>query len=103
MTRPTLVSLFTGIGGLDAGLERAGFEVVASVEQSPSARGVLIRLRPDLPLLGEPDACALTKSDWRDHIGRTEIDLLAGGPPCQPFSHAASWARPESAFDDDRA
>jgi len=88
---------------LDAGLAQAGFEVVGSVEQDPSARDVLARLRPDWPLLTEPDACALSEADWRRHIGRTDIDLLAGGPPCQPFSHAASWARPSSAFDDDRS
>jgi DNA (cytosine-5)-methyltransferase 1 len=103
MPRPTLVSLFTGIGGLDVGLERAGFEVVAAVEHNKAAREVLSRLRPEWPLLSEPDACALTEADWLEHLGRTGVDLLAGGPPCQPFSHAASWARPASAFIDERS
>lgn len=101
--RPMMVSLYTGIGGLDAGLEHAGFHVVACVERDSNARKTLVRLRPEWPLLEEGDACRLNESDWRDHLGGTEVDLLAGGPPCQPFSHAASWARPASAFDDDRA
>jgi site-specific DNA-cytosine methylase len=76
----TVGSLFSGIGGIDLGLERAGMRVVWQSEIDPYASKVLARHWPDVPNLGD-----ITKIDW-SLVERP--DVVAGGYPCQPFSLA---------------
>jgi DNA (cytosine-5)-methyltransferase 1 len=79
------LSLFSGGGGLDIGFERAGFEHVASYEILEHAAAVLRQARPQWEIHGgsEGDVCMI---DWHGYRGG--VDVLHGGPPCQPFSHA---------------
>jgi len=72
-------SLFTGIGGLDLGLERAGMEIVWQCESDPFCRKVLARHWPGVPCY--PDV-------WKLDGDVEPVDLLAGGFPCQPASNA---------------
>ena len=74
------VSLFAGIGGFDLGLERAGMTCVGQVEIDPYCTRVLEKHWPTVPRI----------SDIHDFQGNEfgEYDLLCGGYPCQPFSHA---------------
>lgn len=84
------VELFTGAGGLGMGLSLAGFKPQAVVEwdrfacdtirQNQARQFSLVR---DWPL-HEADVRDWTQGACRD-IGQ-DIDLVAGGPPCQPFS-----------------
>lgn len=89
-----VLSLFTGAGGLDLGLEQAGLVPVACLDTDPLAQRVLAFNRPDWPVYanGEVSAAAswLTPADLQ--LRRGELDLIVGGPPCQPFSKAAQWA-----------
>jgi DNA (cytosine-5)-methyltransferase 1 len=86
------VSLFSGAGGLDLGVERAGYAVVFAVENDPMAVATLNRNRAQyFPALGEVAALDITTLDplrVMSEIGVEpgEIDLLIGGPPCVAFS-----------------
>lgn len=75
----TVGSLFSGIGGLDLGLERAGMEVRWQCEIDPYCRKVLAKHWPDVP-------CYDDVRNLPDDIER--VDLICGGYPCQPFSTA---------------
>jgi DNA (cytosine-5)-methyltransferase 1 len=73
-------SLFSGIGGIDLGLQRAGMTPAWHSEIEPYACRVLAKHWPDVPNLGD-----IRDIDWTGVAG---VDLVAGGYPCQPFSHA---------------
>lgn len=79
-----VLSLFSGIGGLELGLERAGMTVVGQVEINPFCRTVLARHWPEVP---RHDDVRTTPAWWTDQP-RPTVDLVAGGFPCQPFSDA---------------
>jgi DNA (cytosine-5)-methyltransferase 1 len=76
----TVGSLFSGIGGLDLGLERAGMKVVWQSEIDPYACKVLKKHWPEVPNHGD-----IKQIDWR---AVEPVDVICGGYPCQPFSHA---------------
>jgi DNA (cytosine-5)-methyltransferase 1 len=86
------ISLFSGAGGLDLGVERAGYEIRAAVEYEQDACSTLRANFPSTPIL-EADirtletAAILTAAD----LGPGEADLLLGGPPCTPFSKSGYW------------
>ena len=85
MTRwPLVVSLCSGIGGLDLGLERAGWRVAAQVELDPYCRAILARHWPEVP---RHDDIATFPAWWHAHP-RPQFDLIAAGFPCQPVSDA---------------
>lgn len=73
------LELFSGAGGLALGLEAAGFETVGLVEYNKDACGTLRLNRPQWNLL-EGDVREVRFKEFGD------VDLVAGGPPCQPFS-----------------
>ena len=74
------LSLFAGIGGFDLGLERAGMKCVGQVEIDPFCQKVLKKHWPDVP--------RFTDIRKFDATGLGGIDLICGGFPCQPWSHA---------------
>ncbi|WP_213772340.1 DNA cytosine methyltransferase [Bradyrhizobium sp. dw_78] len=147
--RPSLVSLFAGAGGLDIGLEQAGFRTVLASEFaphacetlrinrslrsrdinfdhwfalelekrchqriSPNAHSTLLargkrawEARDDFlvdAVIAEGDVRQLSKDRVLSQaaIKRGELDLMAGGPPCQPFSR--SGKRETVTVDDGR-
>lgn len=81
-----VLSLFSGIGGLELGLERAGMTVVGQVELDPFCRAVLTKHWPEVP---RHDDVRTAVAWWRDGGDtRPTVDLIAGGFPCQPVSQA---------------
>ena len=85
----TVISLFTGAYGLDLGFELAGFRVTVALDVSVDSYMNLKANRPRIPfLLGD-----IRKFSTRDILKEAglkpgEVDVVTGGPPCQPFSPA---------------
>jgi DNA (cytosine-5)-methyltransferase 1 len=87
----TALSLYTGVGGLDFGMEAAGFRTAAAVEMDPVACRTL-RLNRQWAVLegdihGIPSRAILKAAQLK----AGEPDILIGGPPCQPFSKSGYW------------
>ncbi|CCH89539.1 Modification methylase SacI [Modestobacter italicus] len=95
MSHGVAISLFSGCGGLDVGVEQANYEVRAAVELNQDAADsheknfshlgapVIRRDILDVPTRDILRAAGLT--------GRERPDLLIGGPPCTPFSKSGFW------------
>ena len=97
------ISLFSGIGGLDLGLEESGFEIRLCVENDRECVKSLVR--QDRPLASTLDITSASPSRLLEEAGLAvgELSLLAGGPPCQPFSKARQWAGKAPHLEDPRA
>lgn len=85
------LSLFTGIGGIDLGLDRAGWSCAGQVEHDEFCLRVLARHWPEVP-------------KWRDVVSFANgaawfpVDAVVGGFPCQPHSIAGA----QRGHDDER-
>lgn len=92
-----VLDLFSGIGGFSLGLGRAGFTTVAFCEIDSFCRAVLARHWPAVPI--HEDIRELDGTQYRG-----SVDLVCGGPPCQPASIAGKrlgaeddrWLWPEA-------
>jgi DNA (cytosine-5)-methyltransferase 1 len=91
-----VLSLFSGIGGFDTAAEQVGFEVIGQVEINPFCNAVLKKHWPNVKRLEDIK-----------NVNGTEfgpVDLICGGPPCQPASTAGKrkgkaddrWLWPET-------
>ncbi|MFP4554850.1 MAG: DNA (cytosine-5-)-methyltransferase [Actinomycetota bacterium] len=89
LERPLAADLFCGAGGLSLGLTDAGFDVVLAVDNDTEALETHRANHPGLSVnwdMGDEQVVERVAALVR----RTGISLLAGGPPCQPFSRAGS-------------
>lgn len=84
---PIAIDLFSGAGGLSLGLEQAGYSVVLAADHDDASVQTHMANFPgpcfDLDL-SEPERV----EDLLGLLKGLDIDLIAGGPPCQPFSRA---------------
>jgi DNA (cytosine-5)-methyltransferase 1 len=86
--KPLAIDLFCGAGGLSYGLHLAGFEVILAAEIEREAA------ETHRAHFGGATICAdlsqqTVLDDLCDRLAGIELDLVAGGPPCQPYSQAA--------------
>jgi DNA (cytosine-5)-methyltransferase 1 len=104
MSTPSVISLFTGAGGLDHGFEAAGFRTAVAVEMDKDCVTTL-RKNTDWAVFDRPIEDVSTKEILeRGDLRRKNVDVVLGGPPCQPFSKAGYWANGDAArLNDPRA
>jgi DNA (cytosine-5)-methyltransferase 1 len=73
---PTMLDLFSGIGGFSLAANWAGFKTIQFVEIDPFCQKVLSKNFPSIPIHG----------DIKNFNFNTNVNLITGGFPCQPFS-----------------
>lgn len=83
----TAIDLFCGAGGLSEGLRQAGFHVLAGNDFDEKAGVTYAATHREARFLGGPIQ-QIDPSDFLNASGlkRGELDVLAGGPPCQAYS-----------------
>lgn len=98
------VSLFSGCGGLDLGLRRSGFRIVFASDLDPYCAESHAANFSGTPFY-EGSAGDLTGellADVSNGATSSGVDLLAGGPPCPPFSKSRFYRKDKPrALDDD--
>lgn len=83
----TAIDLFCGAGGLSAGLEMAGFRVMAGVDLFEAAGQTFEATHPHAKFLGRPiEDVSISDLVEATGIQPGRLTVLAGGPPCQAYS-----------------
>lgn len=113
--RPRVLDLFSGCGGLSLGFRAAGFEIVAAIDNDPTAvASYSANFHADDPLhMVHRDITATTPAQLVRtlRLGRVAqaFDIVIGGPPCQAFARVGRSklreieAHPEAFRNDPRA
>jgi DNA (cytosine-5)-methyltransferase 1 len=92
MSTLSAISLFSGAGGLDLGVEQAGFVVRAAVEHDSDACRSLRANFPETAVVEDDIRHVATKDLLAAaKLKSGDFELLVGGPPCTPFSKSGYW------------
>jgi DNA (cytosine-5)-methyltransferase 1 len=86
------MGLFSGAGGLDIGLQAAGFRIALAVERDVVCCETL-RANHSWKVI-EKDLKDTTAQELlrAGKLRKRQVDLISAGPPCQPFSKSANWS-----------
>lgn len=84
---PTLLSMFSGVGGSCVGFELAGFRLLGATEFLPEVAEVYRFNHPGVPVI-EKDIRQLTGLAMLEELGLEpgSVDVMEGSPPCASFS-----------------
>jgi len=84
-----VISLFTGSYGLDLGFEYAGLTVRVALDVDKSSKAIVEANRPEVPFILRDIKDITTREILAiAGLGKGDVDVVTGGPPCQPFSPA---------------
>jgi DNA (cytosine-5)-methyltransferase 1 len=90
--RHTAIGLFSGAGGLDIGLQAAGFRIAVAVERDAVCCETLRTNHRWNVVEGDLEATTPRKILEAAKLRKRQVDLISAGPPCQPFSKSANWS-----------
>jgi DNA (cytosine-5)-methyltransferase 1 len=97
---PTVLDLFCGAGGLSAGFEAAGYQVVGGIDNNDIAVRTF-----EKNIVGSKGLVRdLRKADFSDiaeFVGASGVDVIVGGPACQGFSTSGGISRTTGRDDKD--
>lgn len=96
--KPKIVSIFSGVGGIDLGFEQAGFETVFATDIWEKACESLMANFPNAEVICDTIENIDFKRIKNKH---TKIDGLVGGPPCPPFSKSRFYRTEKNRGIDD--
>ena len=85
-----MLDLFAGAGGLSLGLSRAGLTPIAASEMDADALGTYSSAHAKYASAVELETFAGDVAQHSFHRYKGEVEVVAGGPPCQPFSMGGS-------------
>ena len=81
--KPKIVSIFSGVGGIDTGFSHAGFQTVFANDNWQNACDSFKANYPDAEVV----CASIADVDFKEIKKKYgDIDGLVGGPPCPPFS-----------------
>ncbi len=92
MSVPTVVSLFSGAGGMDYGLEAAGFSTAVCLDLEHDACETIRRNRRWHVIEDDVFDVSTRELLGRGGVVPGDLALVMAGPPCQPFSKSGYWA-----------
>lgn len=84
MTKPTVIDLFSGVGGLSLGFEMAGFNVVLANEYDAEIAAAYRNNNPYAKMIVADITTLPIKETFASYVDKTTV--VIGGPPCQGFS-----------------
>lgn len=99
-TEPMALSLFSGAGGLDLGVQAAGFKVYSALDNDAACCGTLRKNFPETRVV-ERDIREVSSKELLPPEGAGDVDLVVGGPPCQAFTilgNRSSFSDPRGAL-----
>src|SRR5690625_6273711 len=83
--KPIIIDMYSGCGGFGLGAELAGFHSAIAVDIDPVLQSAYTLNFPRTRTV-QQDIATMDASSWRFLLGKTKVDGVIGGPPCQGFS-----------------
>lgn len=88
LLKPTFIDLFSGCGGFSTGLEQAGLTCLAGIDHNEHSIGTFRVNHPAGTVALVKDMTKFQPQELESLIGKSHVDVIVGGPPCQGFSSA---------------